>query len=135
MNRQRALAIVLVVIAVLAVAAWWRSPNPGLDATCPDGGVLALGEDGVARCGEGRVLPAGQAMTARQHFDCNTASADEIALVPGVGRALAEEIVARRGDAGFTSWDEVDAIAGVGAARLNALQAVCDIHWVDAGLW
>lgn len=135
MNRQRAIAVVLVGVVALAVVAWWRSPQPKLETPCPDGGLLTLDAEGVARCGEGRELPAGQAMTAGQRFDCNTARAEELALVPGIGRSLADEIVARRGDGGFKTWDELDAIPGVGAARLNALQAVCDIRLVDAGVW
>ncbi len=73
-------------------------------------------------------------MTLGQKFDCNTATQADFALIPGVGGQLAAELVAAR-DGGFVSWDQVDAIKGVGPARLEALQAACDILISDAGVW
>ena len=125
MSRPTAIAVVLLIAGIAGLIAWWRVPPPPL-TSCPDGGVFSLGADGVARCDEGSPLPAGQAMTLKQKFDCNTATADDFALVPGVGASVAEEIVAARPDGGFTDWQQLDAIAGVGPARLIALQAACE---------
>ncbi|MFT3708012.1 MAG: helix-hairpin-helix domain-containing protein [Archangium sp.] len=125
MTRPAAIAIVLVIAGVAGLIAWWRVPIDPARA-CPDGGVFTLGPDGVARCGEGAALPPGQAMTVKQKFDCNLATAEELALVPGLGASVAAEIVAARPDGGFTNWDEIDAISGVGPARLIALQAACE---------
>ena len=73
------------------------------------------------------VMAAGQAMTLAQKFDCNTATADELALVPGVGASVAAELVAARPDGGYATWEELDAVPGVGPARLIALQAACEL--------
>lgn len=134
MTRPQALAVLLGVLAVGALLAWWRLPRAEPSLSCPDGGVRGLGADGVARCGAGDPLPAGPSMALGQKFDCNAASAAELSLVEGIGPALAQELVARR-DGGFHSWDEIDAVPGMGPARLSALQAVCDIQVGDAGVW
>jgi competence protein ComEA len=134
MTRPQAIAVVLVLAGALGVFAWWRVPVEAAPTSCPDGGALRLGPDGVARCGDGAPLPAGQALTLKQKFDCNTATAEDFALVPGIGPSLAQDLVAAR-DGGFRDWAELDAVPGVGAARLIALQAACDIRVADAGVW
>ncbi len=134
MNRPQAIVVVLLASLAIGLVAWRRAPVPSPSLACPDGGVVQLGPDGVASCAPGAKLPAGQALTLGQRFDCNAATAQDLALVPGIGPSLAEALVAAR-DGGFRSWDEVDAVPGVGAARLLALQAACDIRLSDAGVW
>ena len=134
MSRPQSIAVVLAAAGLLGLFAAWRSPPASPSLACPDGGPLQLGADGVASCQPGQPLPAGQALTLRQKFDCNTATEADFALVPGVGPSLARELVAAR-DGGFVSWAQIDAVSGVGATRLNALQAACDIRVVDAGVW
>lgn len=134
MGRPQAIAVVLAAAGLVGLLAAWRPQAAASALDCADGGVVALGADGVARCAPGAPLPAGQALTLRQKFDCNTATEAELALVPGIGPALAHELVVAR-DGGFRSWAELDAVNGVGAARLNALQAACDIREMDAGVW
>ena len=134
MNRQSAIAVVLLLAGAGGFFAWYRAPVASTSLDC-DGGVVRLGPDGVARCGPGAELPPGQAMTVGQRFDCNTATAEDLALVAGLGKATAAEIVARRPDGGFTNWDELDRIPGVGSARLIALQAVCELRAADGGVW
>lgn len=122
---QKALA--LVVMAALAVAAvvWWRWPASDAALGCP-GGAVHLDADGVARCGEGTKLPAAQALTVGQALDLNAVTADELALLSGIGPSLAAAIVAERGRLGrFADWEQVGAVAGVGPARLATLQAAC----------
>lgn len=133
MRRTRAIVLVLFAAGVVGlVAAWPRSLSP-VFLDC-DGGAPALGADGVVGCQQGAVLPAGQALTLGRKFNCNTASEADFALVPGVGAAVAKTLVEARG-AGFSSWEAVDAVPGVGGARLTALQGACDIRWDDAGVW
>ena len=134
MSRPRAIAVLLAFAGLLGFLALWRWPAAAPALSCPDGGPLQLGAEGVARCEAGAPLPAGQALTLRQKFDCNTATEADFALVPGVGPSLARELVAAR-DGGFLSWDAIDAVTGVGLTRLNALQAACEIRVVDAGVW
>ena len=134
MSRPRAIAVVLTLAGLLGLAAAWRVPVTAPSLDCGDGGLVHLGPDGVATCQPGAPLPAGQALTLRQKFDCNTATEADFALVTGVGPSLAHELVAAR-DGGFTSWEEIDAVSGVGETRLNALKAACEIRVVDAGVW
>ncbi len=134
MSRPRAIAVVLALAGLLGLAAAWRRPVQVPSLECPDGGRVQLGPDGVASCRPGAPLPAGQALTLHQKFDCNTASEADFALVAGVGPSLAHELVAAR-DGGFRSWEEIDAVSGVGETRLNALKAACEIRVRDAGVW
>lgn len=134
MSRPQAIAVVLAAAGLLGLLAVWRAPLASPSLACPDGGPVQLGPDGVASCQAGLALPAGQALTLRQKFDCNTATEADFALVPGLGPSLARELVAAR-DGGFVSWAQIDAVPGVGETRLNALQAACDIRVTDAGVW
>ena len=59
----------------------------------------------------------------RHRVNLATASADEIALLPGVGPSLAGRIVAERArSGGFATVDELARVAGVGEATLEALR-------------
>jgi competence protein ComEA len=118
------LGVVLVGGAVLALR--WPSQKPALD--CPAAEVH-LDEQGVAHCGPGRPLPAGQALSAGGKLDLNKASADDLALVSGIGPALAKALVDERTRLGkFSSWDEVDAVPGVGEVKLAALKNATEIR-------
>jgi hypothetical protein len=134
MSRPQAIVVVLAAAGVLGLVAAWRAPLRSPPLECPDGGALQLGPDGVAGCAPGRPLPAGQALTLHQKFDCNTATEADFALVPGVGPSLAHALVSAR-DGGFANWTEIDAVSGVGETRLIALQAACEIRVMDGGVW
>lgn len=98
MNRTRALAAAALLLLALGVVARWRWPDSG---PAPS---------------------TAQAPAAR--LDLNTATEEELARIPGVGRSLARKLVEARQSRGiFTSWDDVDAVSGVGAARLETLRA------------
>jgi competence protein ComEA len=127
--------VALALLAVGALAAW-RALAPGDPSTpdCPPG-AIHLDEGGVARCGPGRPLPAGQALTLGAPIDLGSATADELALVPGISAALAGRLVAARtARGGFASWAEVDQVEGVGPARLERLRRYCQLTALDAGL-
>jgi len=125
---QRALAVVVLAGLVVAVGAWWRWPASATPLDCPEGQV-SLDDAGVARCGPGAPLPAGQALTVGQLLDLNAVSADELALLPGVGPELARALVGERQRlGGFTSWEQVDAVSGVGPARLETLRRACSLR-------
>ena len=75
----------LLVLALLAVAAWLATP-------------------------------------AQAELELNTATAAQLAQLPGVGPRLAERIVAARGATGFTHWDElVHQVTGLGPVRAARL--------------
>jgi competence protein ComEA len=132
-SRTRALALAL--LAVGALGAWRAMSTP--DATAPDCAPEALHLDaqGAAVCGPGAALGAGQALTVGGRVDLQTASAADLALVPGISAALAERLVKARAErGGFASWDDVDRVEGVGPARLERLRRHGQLTALDAGL-
>lgn len=53
----------------------------------------------------------------------NSASAGELATLPGIGPSLADAIVTYRDENGpFTSLDDLDAVPGIGPAKLDAIR-------------
>lgn len=106
----------------------WPSAEPALRC---DPGEVRLLDNGVAACAPGASgrLPAGAALALGGKLDLNGATTEELALVPGVGRALARALVeARAARGGFRSWGEVDAVRGVGPAKLELLRRHAELH-------
>ncbi len=127
MNRTGSLAAAtLGLMALGGVARWgWPSSTPALD--CEPSAVRI--RDGVAVCGEGAPPTGAQALALGMKLDLNTASEEELARLPGVGRSLARKLVeAREAQGSFSSWEEVDAVSGVGAARLETLRAATELR-------
>ena len=113
----------------LAVHFSWPSAEPALD--CAPGDLRFDG--GFAFCAPGAPpgrLPVGPALTLGVKLDLNRATADELAVLPGIGPSLAQAILRARVERGgaFRNWDEVDSVAGVGPAKLDALQASAEIR-------
>ena len=53
----------------------------------------------------------------------NSATADELAQLPGIGPALAAAIIEYRTMHGpFRSFEELDAVPGLGPAKLDAIR-------------
>ncbi|MCA2977708.1 MAG: helix-hairpin-helix domain-containing protein [Myxococcaceae bacterium] len=134
MTRDGWLVVAAAGLLAAGVAAWWRWPSAAPALACAPEQVF-LDDAGVARCGPGDALPAGQALTVGQRVPFSRLTADDLAVLPGIGPSLARELIeARDARGGFCSWDEVDAVPGVGAARLEALQRLAEIARCDAGL-
>lgn len=130
MNRIRWSVVVLGVALVIGVLVWSRWPSSESALPC-EPSLVGLDDAGIARCGAANALPAGQALTIGQKLDLNRCTAEELALVPGVGPSLAKRLVEARP---FTSWSQVDAVTGVGASRLETLQQSVQLGEFDAGL-
>ena len=56
-------------------------------------------------------------------LDLNAATAAELARLPGIGAELAERIIACREENGsFSAVEELDAVPGIGAGRIAAIE-------------
>lgn len=133
-GRTAALAVAALGVMGLGAVARLRWPDsaPALDCA-PE--AVRVGADGVATCGEGLPPTGAQALALGRRLDLSTATVDELALLPGVGPSLARRLVeARERSGGFASWEAVDAVPGVGAAKLQTLQAAMTLGAApDAG--
>ena len=115
--------------AGIAVRLWPAPTEPTLD--CPPAEVR-LDDEGVARCdlpSDARPLPTQALLGLGGRLDLNQVAEEDLARVPGVGKALARALVEARTEQGpFRSWEEVDAVSGVGPTKLRALQAATEIR-------
>ena len=128
MNRTRAVAVVAAAAIGLGLWVILNRPSSRSALDCPPDQVH-LGPDGVARCGPGMPLPAGNKLTLGAPLDLNRSSVDDLAQLPGVGPSLAKAIVDERTRlGGFKTWDEVDAVPGVGPAKLATLKATVELR-------
>jgi competence protein ComEA len=86
----------------------------------------------VPRVGEERRQPAapGAAATAEATpIDLNTADAQTLEALPGIGSVTARQIVAYRTAHGpFQSVDQLDDVPGIGAATLDALRDLVTVE-------
>jgi len=110
-----AVAVLGALGAGTGVQARWPDARPALD--CPPERVRWAG--GVARCDEGEPPPTSVRVALGLRLSLNRAAESELARLPGVGPAAAHALVQARP---FRSWAEVDAVRGVGPARLRTLQ-------------
>ena len=139
MNRTGWLGVAL--LCLIGIGSYSALRWPGTDSAldCPPEEVVWVGEGAqrIARCARpddppelrAQRVPAGQAMTVGQKLDLNTATAEDLARVSGVGARLAQQIVeARERLGGFRSWDDVDALPGVGARRMDSLREAAELR-------
>ena len=128
MSHGRTAALAVVLLGALGagalVQARWPDARPALD--CPGDRVGWVGEGarGVARCDQGGLPPASVRVAIGVRLPLNSAAESELARLPGVGAVAAQALVQARP---FRSWDEVDAVRGVGPARLRTLQQTTEL--------
>lgn len=133
MSRPAAVGVLLLAALAVAVVALTRWPSSAPALECPPE-LVSLDDAGVARCGPGAPLPIGQQLTVGQRFDLNAVGAEALAKVPGLGGEVARALVeARARLGGFSTWEQVDEVPGVGPARLATLRQVAEIRVLDAG--
>ena len=123
MTHGRTAALAVGLLGALGTGAWvqgrWPDAAPALD--CPPEQVRWVGEGalGVARCDAGGQPPASVRVGLGLRLPLNQVPEADLARLPGVGAAAAHALVQARP---FRSWAEVDAVRGVGPARLQVLQ-------------
>jgi competence protein ComEA len=111
----------------------WPDSSPALACPPEDVRWLDAGAIGFAVCAEpGKrvsALPAAWARMLGQKLDLNLLSEDDLARVPGIGKKLASALAQeRQALGGFKSWGQVDAVHGVGPAKLRLLQDTFEIR-------
>lgn len=113
----------------LAAGLHWPDARPALPCAPAQ---VAWDRSGTAHClgvAPTARAPAGPLLTLGGKLPLNHASAEELRLIPGVGRRLSQSLVdARRRHGGFRSWEQVDQVAGVGGAKLESLQGSAEIE-------
>jgi len=127
-NAGRTAALSVAVLGSLGVGVWnqgrWPDPDPTL--ACPPEHVRWSGEGALAhaRCDLGRMPPPSVRVALGLRLSLNDAEEAELARLPGVGAAAAHALVQARP---FSRWEEVDAVKGVGPARLRRLQETTEL--------
>ena len=128
MRGGRTAALGIAVLGGLGIGVWlqdrWPDSTPALP--CPPGRVGWSGEGrlGVARCDGPGAPPPAVRVALGLRLPLNRAAEGDLARIPGVGAVVARALVQARP---FRSWDEVDAVPGVGPARLRTLQQVAEL--------
>ncbi len=89
---------------------------PSIDEDCKPGAPVAPDVDLAVAAQEG----ADRAEGTEHRIDLNSASAEELEALPGIGEVKANAIVTYRNEVGpFTSVGEVIEVRGIGPATLN----------------
>lgn len=102
-----------------------RGEGTGAGGLASEGSAVAGAGTGAGAAGGtgGGTAGAGAAGTPLA-LDINTASAQELEQLDGVGPATAAKIVAyREQNGGFRSIDELDEVSGIGEAKMAAIRA------------
>lgn len=90
--------------------------------------VPRIGEVAQIPAGVTGVAVSGAADAPTGPIDLNTATADELDTLPGVGPATAQAIIAHRGEQGpFSSVDQLADVRGIGPAKLESLRSLVTV--------
>ena len=80
-----------------------------------------------------RSVPAEQVVPEKAPIDINTASAEELQELMGIGPVLAQAIVDYRAEHGpFASVDELLEVSGIGATKLDNIRSDVTVGGEDA---
>jgi len=112
--------LVLGALAAGTVGQRVRSPVATLDCEPSQVRWVGHGASAHAGCGPGGRLPPSIAAALGLALPLNDAAEEDLARLPGIGREVARALVAARP---FHTWEDVDAVRGVGPSRLATLRS------------
>lgn len=135
--------IIVVPALVMAVGAWLGVSTvtdriePPRRRPRTSGAAQRLHSQPVApapsRSGAGMVRAPSRARGDRPAIDVNSGTAEELSLLPGVGRVAAERIVAHREANGrFSSLRDIEAVEGFDTARVLRFSSRATVSAPDA---
>ena len=103
-----------------------RKLSDGEQLVVPTADELAkAGAGGASTGGAGAGSGAGGATPANTPVDINTATAEQLDALPGIGPATATKIVAdRQANGPFKSIDDLGRVAGIGPKKLEDMRAL-----------
>jgi competence protein ComEA len=110
-------------LALLLGALWARSPALS-DCPMPSSAASREGRTVAVRCGPPRAAPLeGPArLLFAQGLDPNTADAETLAVLPGLGLAKAEAIVRARLQGPFERAEDLQRVPGIGPSTRDRLR-------------
>lgn len=62
------------------------------------------------------------------HVNINTANAEELATLPGIGPALADKIIEYREQFPFEAPEDIMKVSGIGESKYNSIQDMITIE-------
>ena len=114
------IALSLIALVTFAGAAWFvvaPEPSPGVEITRPTPAATATTAPDASGAD---ASPTGEAALS---VNLNTASAQELTALPGIGETLAGRIVAHREENGpFVRIDQIMAVSGIGPGTYEKLR-------------
>ena len=130
-------ATVLALVPVLLVGARHCRSGPAVGQPWSNCRGLVVQSEQQLRCeptdstisGARRRAPPRAALWMGRRFDLNEVSADDLTLVPGIGRALACRLVQhRRVNGPFASVERAQRVKGIGPKLLKRLSAYATVY-------
>ena len=122
------ISLAFLVLAALAGALWLvvaPAPSPGVEIYLPgtDGAAAGPVSDPDTSGDVPDALPSGEA-----RININTATADELTALPGIGEVLAARIVDHREHNGpFERLDQIMAVSGIGPKTYEKLRPLTTV--------
>jgi competence protein ComEA len=126
LSKEETASIVVTAILILAViAVSLYSGNSGASVTV----TLKRAENDASETSGAAEENLPDAKDSPQTLiNINTASADELVLLPGIGEVLAERIVTYRNEYGlFASTDEIMRVSGIGSAKYEDIKKLITV--------
>ena len=122
-GERRALFFLAAVALLGAGTRAWRGRSVAVDTTALTQQIAAVDGSAGRQAGKPRRTKAANP-PARQPVDLDTASADQIEALPGIGPALAKRIIKDRESNGpFGCLSALDRVKGVGPALLARIDS------------